>query len=97
MQSAKLEELLRLRPASEYHEDMGDVLWWLVPICEPPYCGSPKDCGRTVELHTQMQHQPHEVGAPRRYVTRVFVGGWPGYHTHFSPLPEVLEPKVRRT
>lgn len=31
------------RPASEYHEDMGDVLWWKFPVEEPPYCGSPLD------------------------------------------------------
>lgn len=29
------------RPLSEYHEDMGPVLWWTFPIQEPPYVGSP--------------------------------------------------------
>jgi hypothetical protein len=28
------------RPKSEYHEDMGDVLWWHFPIVEPPWVGS---------------------------------------------------------
>lgn len=31
------------RPLADYHEDMGDVLWWIFPIEEPPYCGSPLD------------------------------------------------------
>jgi hypothetical protein len=31
------------RPASEWHEDMGDVLWWKFPIDSAPYCGSPLD------------------------------------------------------
>lgn len=31
------------RPANEWHEDLGAVLWWRFPIEEPPYCGSPLD------------------------------------------------------
>lgn len=27
----------------DYHEDYGNVLWWTVPVCEPPYCGTPND------------------------------------------------------
>lgn len=27
----------------EYHEDFGDVLWWRLPIGEPPYVGRPYD------------------------------------------------------
>lgn len=41
-----LDESERLRAArtiSEYHEDIGPVLWWLFPIDEPPYCGTPTD------------------------------------------------------
>jgi len=30
-------------PVSEWHEDIGDVLWWRFPIEEPPYVGSPLD------------------------------------------------------
>lgn len=33
------------RPIDEYHEDLGNVLWWRFPIEEPPYCGSTLDCG----------------------------------------------------
>lgn len=32
-----------LRPASEWHEDDGNVLWYTLPIVEPPYCGSALD------------------------------------------------------
>lgn len=36
-----LASLHTLRPAVEYHEDYGTVLWWRLPIEEPPYVGSP--------------------------------------------------------
>jgi hypothetical protein len=30
--------------AAEYwHEELGPVLWWHFPICEPPYVGTPLD------------------------------------------------------
>ena len=29
------------KPIEEWHEDYGDVLWWKLPIEEPPYVGSP--------------------------------------------------------
>lgn len=38
-------ELLKLRPASEWHDDVGDVLWWVLPVEEPPYVGSPLSSG----------------------------------------------------
>lgn len=28
-----------LYPAEEYHEDLGPVLWWHLPVCEPPTVG----------------------------------------------------------
>ena len=65
------------RPESEWHEDMGDVMWWKFPIEEPPYVGRMTDIGYTVEINT---HQG--------VVARGTVGGWPGYHTHFTPLPD---------
>ena len=30
-------------PLDAWHEDIGDVLWWKMPIDEPPYVGSPLD------------------------------------------------------
>jgi hypothetical protein len=53
----------KARPGEEYHEDMGDMLWWRFPIDEPPYAGSP--------LNTD----------------------WPGYHTHFTPIPIPTPPE----
>ena len=38
-----LNELHQPRPYSAYHEDYGAVLWHVMPISEPPYCGSPLD------------------------------------------------------
>lgn len=29
------------RALSEWHEDVGDALWWAFPVIEEPYCGSP--------------------------------------------------------
>lgn len=40
------------RPASEYHEDYGAVLWWNLPVAEPPYVGSPLDVAFDHEFYT---------------------------------------------
>jgi hypothetical protein len=70
------------RPLSEWNEDVGDVLWWAFPVEEAPYVGTPLDLGQTVELH-----------AHKGLLSRAVVGGWPGYHTHWTPLPPIpLEP-----
>lgn len=34
-----------LHPVSDYHEDDGAVLWWSVPICEPPVVHHGLDIG----------------------------------------------------
>lgn len=73
------------RPADEYHEDMGSALWWKFPIEEPPYVGGPNDLGQTVEVTVQA------FGVDK--MMRVNVGGWPGYHTHFTPIPLPSAPK----
>lgn len=31
------------RPRSEWHEDMGPMLWWRFPVEEPPFAGTPLD------------------------------------------------------
>lgn len=76
------------RPLSEYHEDIGDVLWWKFPIEEAPYVGSPNSLGFTVEaeliLRKNYKQNKREV--------RMRVGGWPGYHTHWTPIPKVNAP-----
>lgn len=46
MRNAELERLRSLhiaRPRSEWHEDIGAVLWWFFPVTEPPYAGTPND------------------------------------------------------
>ncbi|WP_317386575.1 hypothetical protein [Tritonibacter scottomollicae] len=74
------------RPLNEWHEDHGDVVWWCWGwdgerwLDETPYVGSPLDTGQTVEVHTDRE----KGEAP---AARIFVGGWPGYHTHWTPLP----------
>lgn len=73
------------RPISEYHEDMGDVLWWRFPIVEPPYVGDPLDQGYTVEVNLQAYCVDKMI--------RANVGGWPGYHTHFTMIAMPEPPK----
>lgn len=31
------------RPRDDWHEDDGPVLWWKLPVSEPPYAGTPLD------------------------------------------------------
>lgn len=38
-----LNELQNPRPLDEYHDDYGSVLWWKLPVDEPPYVGAPGD------------------------------------------------------
>lgn len=70
------------RPISEYHEDMGDVLWWKFPIVEPPYVGHPNHLGFTVEAELRLRKHRKQ----HKREVRMMVGGWPGYHTHFTPI-----------
>ena len=84
MQSTNLRELLTLRLLAEWHEDDGEVLWWKLPITEPPYVGSPLDEGVLVTIKV----------ADRDYSQGIYVHGWPGYHTHWSPIPSVVEQGV---
>lgn len=70
------------RPLEEWSESDGDVLWWFFPMTEPPYVGGPHCLGQIIEVH-----------AHRGMVCTGMVGGWPGYHTHWTPLPATpLEP-----
>lgn len=89
MADLTLQDLTATRPLAEYHEKMGPVLWWSFPVREAPYVGSPSDLGHVVEMHT-------DSGADQRsgntMVARANVGGWPGYHTHFTPIPVPATP-----
>jgi hypothetical protein len=80
---------IKARPLSEWCEKDGDVLWWKFPIEEPPYCGSPLDLGKTVEVETTVRTFTSEEQSP---IFRQHVGGWPGYHTHWTPLELPEEP-----
>jgi hypothetical protein len=63
------------RPFHEWHEDKGPVLWWLWPIAEGPYVGTPLDLGRTVSFDVSVQ-----VGVDLYEVKPTSVGmtgGWP--------------------
>ncbi len=93
------EALLTPRPIAEYHEDMGPMLWWHWKWfdgskCwgwsnEEPYVGSPLDLGFTVEAHTttRLITQSNQEHDPEPIIHRINAGGWPGYHTHFTPIP----------
>lgn len=80
-----LKDMSRARTFDEWHEDHGTVLWWRLPICEPPYVGSPLDLGYTVETH-----------GPHGLIARGNVGGWPFSGDEASlfwvpiPIPELL-------
>lgn len=67
-------DLMRVRPYCDWHEDIGDVLWWRIPISEPPYLGSPLDLGREmlVELGIFMLRGP-----VAQELKRVNICGWP--------------------
>lgn len=70
-------EQARLR--EEWTEEDGDVLWWRFPVEEPPYVGTPNDLGlATRVIVANALHTPLD--------TEVCVGGWPGYHTHWTPI-----------
>jgi hypothetical protein len=87
--AARAFEYEKPRPLSEYHEDMGPVLWWKFPIEEAPYVGSPLDCGYTVQIDTEIRTHARKLPSSTRNFD---VGGWPGYHTHWTPIPKVIAP-----
>lgn len=68
-------------PASWWGEDDGDVLWWCWKdgewLPEAPYVGSPLDLGHEVLIRAAGKTQ------------RLNIGGWPGYHTHWTRLPDM--------
>lgn len=72
------------RTLDEWTEEDGDVLWWFFPMTEAPYVGSPLHCGRSYEVEMSIFDQ-----TVKGVVT---LGGWPGYHTHWTPLPEAPLP-----
>lgn len=87
--------LTTARPLAEWHEDMGPKLWWKFPIEEAPYVGSPLDCGFEVAIQTEVTAAT--VMRPNipvvEHLRHIHVGGWPGYHTHFTDIVVPEEPK----
>lgn len=75
------------RPLSEWSDDIGSVMWWRFPVEEPPYIGTPNDLGFScvidVAFRTSALSDDHT--SEMKFMT----GGWPGYHTHWTPLPDV--------
>ncbi len=75
--AALSDQVVVARPLSEWHEDMGPMLWW----CWEP----PKAFERISERVVSSAHDGKWLGeAP-------YVGGpndsdWPDYHTHFTPI-----------
>lgn len=64
------EDLYRIRPFCDWHEDHGNVLWWRMPINEPPYVGTPLDLGRGMLVEITIGVE--QVEFPIQHV-----GGWP--------------------
>lgn len=62
------------RPFHEWQEDNGPALWWLWPIEQAPYVGSPLDCGHTVEVEINLGASD---GRREKGKMRMDVGGWP--------------------
>lgn len=54
----RFENLTKMRPLEEWHEDFGDVLWWKLPIEEAPFVGSPLDSSFPGDYHTHWSPIP---------------------------------------
>jgi hypothetical protein len=66
----ELASVTTLHPAKEYHEDYGPVLWWAVPIQEPPYCGTSLDDGFDDDYYTHFSRIPRAVAVDKLEVKR---------------------------
>ena len=71
--AAACDKFSTLRPAAEWHEDFGPVLWWHLPIEEPPYVGSGPGAG-----------ERNADGTPTTCARLLEEG----FLTHWSPLPD---------
>lgn len=93
------------RPYHEWTEEVGDVLWWLWPIVDAPYCGTPMDLGYTVEIDLGIASSQRTF-EPVETKRSIQIGGWPfderddneGYHRLFwTELPnfDALDVEIR--
>lgn len=85
------------RPHHEWCEEDGNVLWWLWPIEQPPYVGTPLDLGYTVEGDIDLASSCGSTGEAK---VRINVGGWPfargddedddlSHRLYWTPLPDI--------
>lgn len=71
-----MSDVLTPRPHHEWTEEDGDVLWWLWPIEQAPWVGTPLDLGYTVEVETYLTTS--QAGREAMEISqRTSVGGWP--------------------
>ena len=64
-------EKVEARLAEHWNEDMGDVLWWNLPVEEPPYCGTPLDEDfPKYKTHFTTIDMPNEIEQPKRWVVK---------------------------
>lgn len=80
---------MKAKTLEEWSEEDGDVVWWAWDskneewLGEPAYIGTPLDLGQTVEVEFRSN--------TGEFIHSHNVGGWPGYHTHWTPHPELPE------
>lgn len=68
-ENERYREVLEPIPAEEWHDDDGYVVWWRLPVEEPPYVGSPMCDDFTFNYYTHytklicpLEGDPHEDG-----------------------------------
>jgi hypothetical protein len=81
-------DLYQSRWFHEWHEDHGDVIWWVLGRGEPPWVGTPNDLGRTLAVEVHIDGK--EAGTIRHDV-----GGWPFEEADkpdlvWTPLPGAI-------
>jgi hypothetical protein len=69
----------------EWTEEDGDVVWWCwrdgAWLGEAGWIGTPLDLGHAIEIELRSNQG--------EFVHSHQVGGWPGYHTHWTPHPAI--------
>lgn len=75
---------VQLRPLSEWHEDHGFVLWYRLPITEPPWVGTPNCSDWLVETADGACMTELDANNEKEPIK----GPWA---THWCPLPDLPE------